>query len=195
MVGTARPCYCRTGKYVVYYADSHNLQKPDIKGLVLSVGPSLTLSSGSIHVLSQLAPAVATHPLNLDLTRYALEFRFHSSPTPAGSQFSVTLQGQVSGSSSSLVSWELPSTHAADPTSDSGIISNQKFARVLGSFTYGEVYRVRTVVDETQNTQQASVLDSFGAVISATAALPLGAGCFHARHVHPDRKQLQSAGH
>lgn len=159
--------------YIVYYADSHNLQKPDIKGLMLSVGPPLTLPSDSIHVLSQLAPGVATHPLNLDLTRYALEFRFHSTPTPAGSQFSVSLQGQVSGSLSSLVTWELPSTHAADPTSDSGIISNQQFAPVLTNFTYGQVYRVRTVVDETLLTQQASMLDSFGAVINSTAALPL----------------------
>lgn len=162
--------------YVVYYADSHNLRQPDIKALTLSVGQRSTLPSNSIHVLSQIAPGVATHVLNLDLTRYSLEFRFRSDPTPAGSQFSVLLQGQVAGSPSSLVDWELPSTHAADPTSESGIISDQQFVPVLNSFSYGEAYRLRTVVDETQATQEVSVLDTFGALVSATPPRPLAKG-------------------
>ncbi len=162
--------------YVVYYADSHDLEKPDIKSLTLSVAPPSSRPAGSIHVLSQLAPGLATHALNLDMTRYALEFRFRSSPTPAGSQFSVLLLGGASGSMSSLVNWELPSTHAADPTADSGIISNQQFAPVSSNFTYGQLNRLRTIVDETQSTQQASVLDSFGALISVTAPQPLAQG-------------------
>jgi len=111
--------------YVVYYADSHSLQKPDIKALTLSVAPPSTQPTSSMHVLSQLAPGLATQALNLSMTRYSLEFRFRSSPTPAGSQFSIVLQRQAFGSPSSLVNWELPSTHASDPTSDSGFISNQ----------------------------------------------------------------------
>ncbi len=166
--------------YVVYYADSHNLRQPDIKSVTLSVAPPSTQPTNSIHVLSQLAPVLATHALNLDMTRYSLEFRFRSSPTPAGSQFSVVLQGQASGSPSSLVNWELPSTHASDPTSDSGIISNQQFVPVLNSFSYGQVYRLRTIVDEMQGTQQASVLDEFGGLISATMPQPLAQGTSHA---------------
>jgi uncharacterized protein DUF2341/BNR repeat protein len=162
--------------YVAYYADSHNLRQPDIKSLTLSVAPPSTQLTNSIHVLSQLAPGLATHALNLNMTRYSLEFRFRSNPTPAGSQFSVVLQGQASGSPSSLVNWELPSTHASDPTSDSGIISNQQFVTVLNTFSYGQLYRLRTVVDETQGTQQASVLDKFGGLISATSPRPLAQG-------------------
>lgn len=162
--------------YVAYYADSHGLRQPDIKALTLSVGPLSAQPVGSIHVRSQLAAGIATHSLNLNLPRYALEFRFRSNPTPAGSQFSVVLQAQAAGLPLQLVNWELPSTHAADPTAESGFISNQEFVQALTNFTYGQLYRMRTVVDENQGTQQASVLDLFGALISATSPLPLAQG-------------------
>ena len=87
---------------------------------------------------------------------------------------------------SSLVDWELPSTHAADPTADSGIISNQQFVPVSSNFTYGQLNRLRTIVDEAQSTQQASVLDPFGALIGATAALPLA----HGTSVHATALQI-----
>jgi hypothetical protein len=165
--------------YVVYYADSHNLRQPDIKSLTLSVAPPVNLPANSMHVLSDLAPGLASHAVNISATRYALEFRFHSNPTPAGSQFSILLQGESSGSPVNLINWELPSTHAADPTADSGITSNGKFVPVLNAFSYGRNYRLRTVVDEIANTQQPSVLDDFGTVIAATSDLPLAQGGSH----------------
>jgi hypothetical protein len=165
--------------YVVYYADSHNLQQPDIKSVTLSVSSPSSVPSASIHVLSQLAPGLATQALSLNATRYALEFRFRSNPAPQGSQFSVISQGQSSGGLSTLVNWELPSTHAPDPTSDSGIISEGKFVPVLTGFTFGQRYRLRTVVDETQLTQQSSYLDEFGGMISTTSVQPLAQGASH----------------
>ena len=45
--------------------------------------------------------------------------------------------------------------------------------------------RLRTIVDETQSTQQASVLDPFGALIRATAPQPLAHGTFS--HATPSR--------
>ncbi len=162
--------------YVAYYSDSQNLQKPDIKALTLSVAPPSTLPAASIHVLSQFAPGVATHALNLDLTRYALEFRFRSNPTPGGSQFSLLLQGQASVLPSRLVNWEVPSAHAADPTSQSGFISNEVLVTMLTTFNYGQLYRLRTVVDEIHGTQQASLLDSFGNLISGTTVFATAEG-------------------
>jgi hypothetical protein len=169
--------------YVVYYADSNNLRQPDIKSLTLAVAPPSASPSSSLHILSQLAAGMGTRGLSLNGTRYSLEFRFRSNPTPAGSQFSVVLQGGASGSPSNLVDWELPSTHAADPTADSGIISNNQFAPVLNSFSYGEPYRLRTVVDEIEETQQAWVLDGFGGIVSATSPMPLAQGVSHATTV------------
>jgi hypothetical protein len=169
--------------YIVYYADSHNLSEPDIKSVTLSVGPPLAVPSGSLHVLSQLAPGLATRALNLNATRYSLEVRFRSNPTPAGSQFSVVVQGEASGSPVNLVDWELPSTHGADPTADSGIISNGEFVQILNSFSYGESYRLRTVVDEILGTQQAFLLDDFGGIISSNVAVPLAQGTSHAAAV------------
>jgi Domain of unknown function (DUF2341) len=169
--------------YVVYYADSHNLRQPDIKSLTLSVRPPSPAPAHSLHVLSRIAPGMATHGLSVNGTRYSLEFRFRPNPTPAGSQFSVILQGEDSGSPVSLVNWELPSTHATDPTADSGIISNGQFIQVLNSFSYGEPYRLRSVVDEIEGTQQASVLDEFGAIISTGVPLPLAQGIAHAARV------------
>ncbi len=169
--------------YIVYYADSHNLRQPDIKSLTLSVAQPSTAPASSLHVLSQLAPGLATHPLTLNDTRYSLEFRFRSNPTPAGSQFSVILQGETSESPLNLVDWELPSTHAADPTADSGMISNGQFVQVLNSFSYGEAYRLRSVVDEIEGTQQALLLDQFGAVVSTGLPLPLAQGTAHAAAV------------
>ncbi|MGA9811384.1 MAG: DUF2341 domain-containing protein [Terriglobales bacterium] len=162
--------------YVAYYSDSQNLQRPDIKALTLSVAPPSTLPAASIHILSQFLPGVATHALNLDLTHYALEFRFRSNPTPGGSQFSVMLQGQASVLPSRLVNWEVPSTHAADPTSQSGFISNKTLVTMLTSFNYGQPYRLRTVVDEIHGTQQASLLDNFGNLISGSTVFPTAEG-------------------
>lgn len=182
--GYSWPILLRNGQiYVVYYADSHNLREPDIKALTLTVAPPVTVPTSSIHVLSQLAPGLASHPLTLSATRYSLEFRFLSNPTPTGSQFSVILQGESSGTLSNLVNWELPSTHAADPTADSGIVSNNKFVPVLTAFNYGQRYRLRTVVDETQQTQQPSVLDEFGQLISTISPLQLAQGTSHASAV------------
>ena len=169
--------------YIVYYADSHNLSEPDIKSVTLSVGRPLAAASGSLHVLSQLAPGLAAHALNLSATRYSLEFRFRSNLTPAGSQFSVLVQGEASGSPVNLVDWELPSTHGADPTADSGMISNGEFVQVLNSFSYGESYRLRSVVDEILGTQQASLLDEFGGIISMSPAVPLAQETSHAAAV------------
>jgi hypothetical protein len=166
--------------YIVYYADSHNLSEPDIKSVTLSVGPPLAVPNSSLHVLSQLAPGLARHTLNLNATRYSLEFRFRSNPTPAGSQFSVVVQGEAAGSPVNLVDWELPSTHGADPTADSGIISNGEFVQVLNGFSYGERYRLRTLVDEIAGTQQASLLDEFGGILSSSVAVPLAQGTSHA---------------
>jgi len=87
----------------------------------------------------------------------------------------VLLEGQVSGAPSRLVAWELPSTHAADPIAQSGIFSNQQFVLVISTFNYGQDYRLRTVVNETQGAQQ-SVLDDFGNLISASTTLPLAQG-------------------
>ena len=71
-----------------------------------------------------------------------------------------------------LVRWELPSTHATDPTSTSGFIANNQFVQMLNSFTYGKSYRVRTIVDETQGTQQAQGLDLFGQISADLPAQP-----------------------
>jgi hypothetical protein len=166
--------------YVVYYADSHNLSQPDIKSLTLSVTTPSPAPVPSLHVRSQLAPGLATHPLTFSDTRYSLEFRFRSTPTPAGNQFSVILQGEASGSPVSLVNWELPSTHGADPTADSGLISNGQFVQVLNTFSYGETYRLRSLVDESEGTQQASLLDEYGAVLSTGLPVPLAQGTAHA---------------
>jgi hypothetical protein len=166
--------------YVVYYADSHNLSQPDIKSLTLSVTTPSPAPVHSLHVRSQLAPGLATHPLTFSDTRYSLEFRFRSTPTPAGNQFSVILQGEASGSPVSLVNWELPSTHGADPTADSGLISNGQFVQVLNTFSYGETYRLRSLVDESEGTQQASLLDEYGAVLSTGLPVPLAQGTAHA---------------
>jgi hypothetical protein len=50
----------------------------------------------------------------------------------------------------------------------------------LNSFIYGQLYRLRTVVDETQGTQQVSVLDKFGAWISGNTPQPLAQATAHA---------------
>jgi len=55
--GYSWPLLLPSGKvYVVYYSDSNNLQKPDIKALTLSVSSPSTVSANSIHVLSQPRP-------------------------------------------------------------------------------------------------------------------------------------------
>jgi hypothetical protein len=53
----------------------------------------------------------------------------------------------------------------------------------LNSFSYGESYRLRTVVDETLGTQQASLLDGFGGIISSSVAVPLAEASAHAAAV------------
>ena len=135
--------------FVVYYADSHNLRQPDIKSLILRVAEPRNRESSSMHLVTQLAASQATHALNFGLSRYSLDFRFRSRPTPAGNQFSVSLSGNGTSSPVDLVRWELPSTHAADPTSISGFISDGQFVPLLTSFEYEQSYRIRTIVDET----------------------------------------------
>ncbi len=46
----------------------------------------------------------------------------------------------------------------------------------MTNFTHGQLYRLRTVVDENQSTQQASVLDSFGTLLNVFPSLPLALG-------------------
>jgi hypothetical protein len=155
--------------FVVYYADSHNLRQPDIKSLRLSVTKPVTSPSNALHLVTQLASVQTTHPLGVNTSRYSLDFRLRSFPTPAGSQFAVSLQGQQAGQAVDLVRWELPSTRAADPTAGSGFIANGQFVQVLDTFAYNQSYRVRTVVDQLQGIQQAFTFDDFGTVVTSSA--------------------------
>jgi hypothetical protein len=122
----------------------------------------------------------------MNLTRYSLDFRFRSLPAPAGSQFAVSLQGQQAGQTIDLVRWELPSTHAADPTAGSGFIANGQFVQLSNSFAYDQNYRFRSVVDEIQGTQQASTLDNFGQVTTSSSAQPFAQGTT----VHPNALKI-----
>jgi hypothetical protein len=162
--------------FVVYYADSHNLLQPDIKSLRLSVVKPVTSPSNALHLVTQLASVEATHSVSVNTSRYSLDFRLRSFPTPAGSQFAVSLQGQQAGQAVDLVRWELPSTRATDPTAGSGFIANGQFVQVLDTFAYNQSYRVRTVVDQLQEIQQGSTLDDFGSVLTSSAPQSLAQG-------------------
>jgi Domain of unknown function (DUF2341)/BNR repeat-like domain len=168
--------------FVAYYGDSHGLRQPDIKSLVVRVVEPQKEYAGSLHLLTQLADTKTTHSLNLNLARYSLDFRFHSRPTPAGTQFAVSLLGPGAVGTSELVRWELPSIHATDPTSQSGILVNHEFVRVLNSFVYGNSYRIRTIVDENQGTQVPQILGTNGEVLTSLPPQPFAQG----ETLHPD---------
>jgi hypothetical protein len=167
--------------FVVYYADSHDLRQPDIKSLILRVDEPHEREGPALHLLTQLAATQATHALSFGLSRYSLDFRFRSRPTPAGSQFSVGLSGSSDDTQMDLVRWELPSTHATDPTSISGFIANGEFVPLLNSFAYGQEYRVRTIVDEMEGTEEPQILDLFGQVTEDMPAQPFA----HGTTLHP----------
>jgi hypothetical protein len=162
--------------FVVYYADSHNLRQPDIKSLQLSVVKPTTTFGNALHLITQLASVKATHALSVNLNRYSLDFRLRSIPTPAGSQFALSLQGQQTGQAVDLVRWELPSTRAADPTAGSGFIANGQFVQALDTFAYNQNYRVRSIVDQLQGIQQASSLDDFGTFLTSGTPQPFAQG-------------------
>jgi len=71
------------------------------------------------------------------------------------------------------VNWDLPSALAPSPGILSGFTANGNFVPLLDSFTYDQAYRIRTLIDETQGTQQGMVLDQFGAVLNASDQQPL----------------------
>lgn len=162
--------------FVVYYADSKNLRLPDIKSLTLEVGAAQAAASDSIHVMSQFAPGAATRNLDVASSQYSIDFRFRSHEIPGAGQFSVGLSGTAAGQTVSMMDWEIPSTHGANPKTDSGFIANGQFVGVMNSFVYDQSYRVRTVVDETLAQQQGQVLDQFGNVVSTSGVQPLAQG-------------------
>jgi hypothetical protein len=175
--GYCWPMLMPDGKvFVVYYADSHNLRQPDIKSLRLSVTKPVTSPSNALHLVTQLASVQASHPLSVNISRYSLDFRLRSLPTPAGSQFAISLQGQQAGQTVDLLRWELPSTRAADPTAGSGFIANGQFVQVLDTFAYNQSYRIRTVVDQIQGTQEPFALDDFGKVTTSGPPQPFAQG-------------------
>ena len=171
--------------FVVYYADSNNLQKPDIKSLVLQVNPPNPSASSSLHVVSQIASGEAAHSLIGQSSKYALEFRFRSQEIAVGSQFSVALQAlDNAGQPVTLVNWELPSTHSVDPRQISGFTSNNQFVPLLTSFTYDQPYRLRTIVDESHGLQEGTSLDLFGAILASSSQTPLAqATSLHATRI------------
>jgi hypothetical protein len=109
--------------FVVYDADSNNLRQPDIKSpMVQMTAPPQKSPSQAIHLLTQIAPGTATRQLSMGQTKYSLDFRFSTTATPAGSQFSLAVQDNNPVQPQDIVRWELPSTQAADPTSGSGFL-------------------------------------------------------------------------
>ncbi len=163
--------------YVAYYADSHNLRQPDMKSLVIHFQQPITTASSALHIVSQVEAGRASQNINLAATRYSVEFRFQSKEIAAGSQFSVTATGQNSaGGAATLINWELPSVHADDPTSISGLFANNQFVPVSSSFKYGQTYRIRTFVDETVQQQEGQLLDPSGTVLNTSGVLPLAQG-------------------
>jgi hypothetical protein len=162
--------------FVAYYADSHNLRQPDIKSLRVTAVKPVASPGNTLHLVTQLASVEATHPVSVNISRYSLDFRVHSSPTPAGSQFAISLQGQQAGLGVDLVRWELPSTRAADPTAGSGFIANGQFVQILNTFAYNQGYRLRSVVNQVQGIQEASILDDFGKVTTSSSPQPFAQG-------------------
>jgi sialidase-1 len=163
--------------FVAYYGGSNPLvEKPDIKSLMLTLINPRPREVDALHLVTQLASAQATHALSFNQSRYSLDFRFRSRPSPAGSQFTVSLSGRDADGTADLVRWELPSTHSAYPPQYSGFIANRQFVQMLDSFEYGASYRIRTLVDETQGTQTPEVLDRFGQVLSFSAPQPFADG-------------------
>lgn len=163
--------------FVVYYADSQNLRKPDIKSLVLKLDPPQASPSSSLHISNRAGLDLAAHSLDLSATRYSVEFRFRSREIPIGTQFAVDVQGMDANQQPvTLVNWELPSTQAADPGNFSGINANNQFLPILDTFNYDHNYRIRTLVDENQQTQEGEVLDSFGALLDTSGPQPLAQG-------------------
>jgi len=152
--------------YVVYYADSNNLRKPDIKSLRLTIQqPSIT-PTNALHAVSQFDRGHASRNLNLSATRYSVDLRFRSQQIAGGSQFSVILAGNDTNDvSRTLVDWELPSVHSSDPTSISGFFADGQFVPFTNSFAYGQSYRLRMIVDEKQQQQEGQMMDQFGAVV------------------------------
>jgi hypothetical protein len=63
-----------------------------------------------------------------------------------------------------------------DPTAGSGFIANGKFLQLLDTFAYNQSYRIRSVVDQIQGTQEASILDDFGKVTTAGTPQPFAQG-------------------
>ena len=160
--------------YVVYYADSNNLRQPDIKSLILSLSQPETAPADAMHIVSQFDFGQATQNLNIAATRYSLDFRFRSQAIAGGPQFSVNLNGMdANGTTVNLVNWELPSVHSNDPTNISGLFANNQFIPILSAFNYDQTYRVRTIVDETQQQQEGQVLDQFGIVLNTSGVQPL----------------------
>jgi len=168
--------------FVVYYADSHGLERPDIKSLVLQVLRPRRTHIDSLHLVTQFVSAQATRPVNISTGHYSLDFRFHSLPSPSGSQFALSLSSSAGDAATDLVRWELPSAHSADPAAQSGFIADGTFVPAMNSFVYGESYRIRSIVDEAQGLQQGQVLDLFGQVLGQTALQPFAQGTA----VHPN---------
>ncbi|HSS98576.1 MAG TPA: DUF2341 domain-containing protein [Terriglobales bacterium] len=163
--------------YVAYYADPHNLRQPDMKSLVVRFESPVTTPSNALHILSRVEAGRASKNINLVATKYSVEFRFRSKEIAAGSQFSVMATGQdLTGGAVTVMNWELPSVHADDPTSISGLFANNQFVSVSDSFNYGHSYRIRTFVDEAEQQQEGQLLDSFGTVLNTSGVLPLAQG-------------------
>jgi hypothetical protein len=141
--------------------------------LILKVDTPGTTPGSALHVKGRAESGHAVHTMAISSTRYALDFRFRSHEIPMGSEFSVSLQGSGSSQAETLVNWDLPSVLAPSPGVFSGFTASGNFVSLLNSFTYDQPYRIHTLVDEAQGTQQGTVLDQFGAVLSSSDQQPL----------------------
>lgn len=159
--------------FVVHYSDTLGLHLPDIKSLMLTLGPEPQPAQvDAIHAVSHFARGVAFQNLNLTAHRYALDLRFRTHDAPAGNQFGVVLHDDSTQPATALVVWKLPSEYPGD----AGFVVNGELVPLFAKFTYDQSYRVRTIVDETQGQQVGELLDDFGAVVTSSPVQPLALG-------------------
>jgi hypothetical protein len=157
--------------FLVYYADTYNQRRPDIKSAILSVGESEEEPVNGLHVVSGIPDHPATRSVDINLVQYAIEARFRSWPASGGSQFALVALDSIRDRE--LVRWELPSTNATNPENEGGVIADSSLITVTNSWAYSTTYRIRSLVDEIHGRQQAELLDLWGEVIAMRTNLAL----------------------
>lgn len=154
-----------TEALVVYYTATTSANKPAIHSANLTLSTQ-TQTTSDLHIREYFGNNPATHTISKSLSKYIMEFRLKSEESVGGNQLYIGFND--TDVSNSLVKWQIPSSNnTTDKNKNVEIFEGSTNYSIYSSWSTGNYYRYKTIIDENTQRQSNYLYDDDGNLLGS----------------------------